>query len=197
MLGCCPPYLHADLRQVDLHGQLLAAVHVRVVGLLEGALQLVQLVRGEGGAVPPVLLLGLLLLGGGWWGALAVPWLPQLTQVPLALIQEHGGTCRGTAELEGCGVFGARMCPQSRDGRTSKRRDGKIGWPSEQVMQRHNPLCHCRGSQGWGVLGADLQSWGLTQHPKDASRLALLSDAIRPMNPLVLKVRFPLKWRIL
>jgi len=71
-----PPYLHADLGQVDLHGQLLAAVDVGVVGLLEGALQLVELVGGEGGAVPPVLLLGLLLLGGGRRGALAVPRLP-------------------------------------------------------------------------------------------------------------------------
>lgn len=50
-------HLHAHLRQVDLHGELLARVHVRVVALLEGALQLVQLVGGEGGAVPPVLLL--------------------------------------------------------------------------------------------------------------------------------------------
>lgn len=64
-------------------------------------------------------------------------------------------------------------------------------------MQRHNPLCHSRGSQGCGVLGADLQSWGLTQNPSDASHLVLLSDATGPMNPPVLKVRFPLKWRIL
>lgn len=64
-------YLDPDFGQVDLAGQLLAAVHVGVVRLLERALQLVELVRGEGRAVPPVLLLGLLLLrqlrvaGGG------------------------------------------------------------------------------------------------------------------------------------
>ena len=50
-------YLDSDFRQVDLHGELLPAVDVRVVGLLEGSLQLVQLVRCEGGPVPPVLLL--------------------------------------------------------------------------------------------------------------------------------------------
>ena len=56
-------YLHSDLRQVDLERQLLAAVHVGVVGLVEGALQLVQLEGGEGGPVPAVLLLGVVLLG--------------------------------------------------------------------------------------------------------------------------------------
>lgn len=50
-------HLDAHFRQIDLHGELLATVHVRVVALLEGALQLVQLVRGEGGAVAAVLLL--------------------------------------------------------------------------------------------------------------------------------------------
>lgn len=101
-----PPYLHADLGQVDLHGQLLAAVDIGVVGLLEGAFQLMQLVGGEGGAVPPVFLLGLLLLGGGRWGPLSIPRLPQLAQVPLALIQEHGGICEGTAWVSlGVGTF--------------------------------------------------------------------------------------------
>ena len=50
-------YLDSDFRQVDLHGELLPAVDVRVVGLLEGSLQLVQLVRGEGCPVTTVLLL--------------------------------------------------------------------------------------------------------------------------------------------
>ena len=36
-------HLDPDLRQVDLHGELLSAVHVRVVRLLECPLQLVQL----------------------------------------------------------------------------------------------------------------------------------------------------------
>lgn len=64
-------------------------------------------------------------------------------------------------------------------------------------MQRHNPLCYSRGSQGCGVLGADPGSSGLTQNPRDALHLALQSNATGPMNPLMLKVRFPLKWRIL
>lgn len=55
-------YLHSDLRQVDLQRQLLPAVHVRVVGLLEGSLQLVQLEGGEGGPVPAVLLLRVLVV---------------------------------------------------------------------------------------------------------------------------------------
>lgn len=50
-------HLDSDFRQVNLHGQLFAAVHVRVVRLLERPLQLVQLIRGERGTVPPVLLL--------------------------------------------------------------------------------------------------------------------------------------------
>lgn len=57
---CCfdfSSYLNSDLWEVDLHGQLLSAVHIRVVRLLEGSLQLVQLVSGEGGSVTPVFLL--------------------------------------------------------------------------------------------------------------------------------------------
>ena len=49
-------YLDSDFWQVDFHGELLARVDVRVVRLLEGPLQLVQLVRREGGSVTPVLL---------------------------------------------------------------------------------------------------------------------------------------------
>ena len=56
-------YLHSDFRQVDLQGQLLSAVHVRVVGFLEGPLQLVQLEGGERGPVPAVLLLVALVVG--------------------------------------------------------------------------------------------------------------------------------------
>ena len=44
------PDLDARLRQVEAHGELFAREHVRVLGLVEGALQLVQLVGGEGGA---------------------------------------------------------------------------------------------------------------------------------------------------
>ena len=92
-------YLHPDLRQVDLHGQLLTAVHVRVVGLLEGPLQLVELVGGEGGAVAPVLLLGLVVLAevGGLGVAVlvAVHAAPQLAGVPVALGAQHDHVCSG------------------------------------------------------------------------------------------------------
>ena len=95
----CSAYLHPDLRQVDLHGQLLAAVHVRVVGLLEGALQLVQLVGGEGGAVAAVLLLGLLVLaqvrGLGVGVLVAVQAAPQLAGVPVALGAQQDHVCSG------------------------------------------------------------------------------------------------------
>lgn len=56
-------HLDADLRQVDLQRQLLSAVHVRVVGLLEGSLQLVKLEGGERGPVPAVFLLRVLVVG--------------------------------------------------------------------------------------------------------------------------------------
>lgn len=56
-------YLHSDLRQVDLQRQLLPAVHVRVVGLLEGSLQLVELEGGERRPVAAVLLLGVVVVG--------------------------------------------------------------------------------------------------------------------------------------
>ena len=51
-------YLHSGLGEVDLHGDLLPCVDVGVVGLLEGALELLQLRRGEGG--PDAALLPLL-----------------------------------------------------------------------------------------------------------------------------------------
>lgn len=44
--------LHLLLPQVDLAGQLLPRTHVRVLGLLEEALQSLQLLVGEDGAVP-------------------------------------------------------------------------------------------------------------------------------------------------
>lgn len=69
-------YLNSDLWEVHLHGQLLSAVHVWVVGLLEGALQLVKLVRGEGGAVASVFLLGLIVPGRLWRSALVTVQTP-------------------------------------------------------------------------------------------------------------------------
>lgn len=57
------PYLHSDLRQVDLQRQLLPAVHVRVMGLFESPLQFVELESGECRPVPTVFLLGVFIIG--------------------------------------------------------------------------------------------------------------------------------------
>lgn len=57
-------YLHSHFWEVNFHGQLFTAVNVGVVGLLEGTLQFVQLVGGEGGSVAPVFLFGLIFLRG-------------------------------------------------------------------------------------------------------------------------------------
>lgn len=43
-------YLYARLGQVGAHGQPLPHHHIRVVGLLEGLLQRLELLCGEGGA---------------------------------------------------------------------------------------------------------------------------------------------------
>lgn len=43
-------YLNACLGQFQLHGQMFARKDVRILALVESLLQLVQLVRGEGGA---------------------------------------------------------------------------------------------------------------------------------------------------
>ena len=80
-------YLNADFRQVDLHGQLLPAVDVRVVGLLEGPLQLMELIGGEGGAVSPVLLLRVVIVSARLRGTLVVNQvLRKVTHPLLALV---------------------------------------------------------------------------------------------------------------
>lgn len=48
-------YLHARLRQVCAHGQTLTHHHIRVVGFLEGLLQRLQLLGGEGRATAALL----------------------------------------------------------------------------------------------------------------------------------------------
>jgi len=55
-------HLDADLGQVHLHGQLLAGIDIGVVGLLEGPLQLMELVGGEGGPIATVFLLGAVVI---------------------------------------------------------------------------------------------------------------------------------------
>lgn len=100
-----PSYLNSDFREVDLHGELLAAVHVRVVGLLKGTLQLVQLVGGEGGAVAPVLLLGLLVLARlGRLAFVTLHSLPQFTELLVALVGEKAAIC-STQRKNELGVF--------------------------------------------------------------------------------------------
>lgn len=92
--GGTSSYLDSDLREVHLHGELLAAVHIRVVGLLEGTLQLMQLVGGEGGAVASVLLLGLVVLARlRRLAFVALHALPQLAQLIVALVREQSGIC--------------------------------------------------------------------------------------------------------
>lgn len=58
-----PAHLHAGLGQVDLQRQLLSRVDVRVVGLCEDPLQLLELRAGEGGPDAPLLPL---LVQTGW-----------------------------------------------------------------------------------------------------------------------------------
>ena len=48
-------YLYSGLGEPDLDGQLLPGEHVGVVGAGEGLLQLLQLERREGRAVPTLL----------------------------------------------------------------------------------------------------------------------------------------------
>lgn len=53
------PYLHPGFGQVRAQCQLLPGVDIRVMGLLENLLQLLQLERAEGRPVPPLLALAL------------------------------------------------------------------------------------------------------------------------------------------
>lgn len=50
-------HLDADFRKIDFHSELLPGVHVRIMRFLEGSLELVQLVGGEGRPVSTMLLL--------------------------------------------------------------------------------------------------------------------------------------------
>lgn len=45
-------YLHPRLGEVNLHGNFLAGVDVRIVRLLEGTFQFLELGRREGGSYP-------------------------------------------------------------------------------------------------------------------------------------------------
>lgn len=52
-----PTHLDPHFRKIDFHSELLPGVHVRIMRLLEGSLELVQLVGGEGRPVSAMLLL--------------------------------------------------------------------------------------------------------------------------------------------
>ena len=81
------PYLNSNLRQVNLHCQLLPTVDVWVVGLLEGSLQLMKLIGGEGGTVSSVFLFRVLFLCNGLWRPLSnVRFLLQVAHIFIALV---------------------------------------------------------------------------------------------------------------
>lgn len=89
-------HLNSDLWEAHFHGELLAAVHIRVVGLLEGTLQLMQLVGGEGGAVAPVLFLRLIILARLWrFAIVTLDTLPQLAQSLVTFVTKQAGICSG------------------------------------------------------------------------------------------------------
>ena len=50
-----PAYLNSGFSQINFHGQLLSHEHIRVSSLLEGLLQLLQLLCGEISSVSPLL----------------------------------------------------------------------------------------------------------------------------------------------
>ena len=87
--------LHAGLGEVGPHGQLLPRVHVGVVGLLEDLLQLLQLVAGEGGSVPPLLALVALRVGLLHWagevgaGPVLGPLHPSFLHTEVAAVHPH------------------------------------------------------------------------------------------------------------
>lgn len=81
-------YLYSDLREVDLHGELLTAVHIRVVRLLKGTLQLMELVCGECGAVSPVLFLRLLHIRLLWRIPVTLSRFPHLSSLRLTCVRK-------------------------------------------------------------------------------------------------------------
>ncbi len=49
-------YLHANLRQIDFHGELLPGIDVWIMRFFESSLQLVKLVSGKCGPITTMLL---------------------------------------------------------------------------------------------------------------------------------------------
>lgn len=82
-------YLYSDLRQVNFESQLLSAVHVRVMRLLEGSLQLVQLEGGECCPVSTVFLFRVFIVGQ--------------FSVSVRGVWTHGGFCGAAGTTNTCG----------------------------------------------------------------------------------------------
>lgn len=81
-------YLYSDLREVDFHSKLLTAIHIRIVRLLKGTLELMQLICGEGGAVSPMLLLWLLLICLLWRFLVILSCFPYLSLLRLKRVRK-------------------------------------------------------------------------------------------------------------
>ena len=86
----------AGLCEVGPDGDLLAGAHVRVAVPLEGGLQLLQLLAGEVGPLPPLLLLQGAVLRAG---------LIQLVLVGLLCVWREGGRGRGGCLAPGGSCF--------------------------------------------------------------------------------------------
>lgn len=82
--GTRTPHLNPGLGQIDLQSHLLAGIHIRVLGLGEQGLQLLQLASREGGPFPP-------LLSWGTWGGGAGGGDPQAAWTSPSLCPLVGG----------------------------------------------------------------------------------------------------------
>lgn len=80
-------YLNSNFWEVDFHGQLFSTVHVGVVGLLKGALELVQLIGREGGSVASVFLFRLILIGSIRGTAVTLHIAPWISQICVTLLR--------------------------------------------------------------------------------------------------------------
>lgn len=51
-------YLHANLRQIDFHGELLPGIDVWIMRFFESSFQLVKLIGGKSRSIPTMFFLG-------------------------------------------------------------------------------------------------------------------------------------------
>lgn len=85
------PNLYSGLGELSPQCQLFPDIDIRVVGLLEDFLELLQLHAGEGGAVPPLLTAG----------HIAVTFVGQILQFPLLLHPLHWRHSQAAAGIQG------------------------------------------------------------------------------------------------